>query len=153
MKNTTMEINVRGKGGALVREILSSLGVEVLSVRGTKRLGWIVYELQSTTPKYKVQPVPGYTFMSISYNAGKAGAFSKWKSIHPQTFPGLVYKPTPITKNLNTETWHDLVRAVLEAGGKAKTNKRQFDNVRDFERYCDTLGVFRIIQAERGLNK
>ena len=153
MKNTTIEINVVGKGGELVREILGALGVEVLSVRGTKRLGWIAYELQSVTPKYKIKTVSGYIFMGVNYAGGKGGALSKWRSVHPQTFPNVVYKPVVLAQTLSTETWHDVVRAVLETGAHVKTNKRQFTRVVDFERYCDTLGVFRIIQVERGLNK
>jgi hypothetical protein len=131
-------------------DVLSVSGVKVTSIQNAKRLGWVSYELSAITEKYKITPVPGYNFLGLSFSGGTK---SKWRAIHPQTFPTDVYKPVKRSYNLNTETWYDLVRRLLGAGAEVKTNRRQFKSLVLFERYCDKLGIFRIIPQERGLNK
>jgi hypothetical protein len=133
--------------------LIHSLGLEILSAKSTPRPDWIAYALHSKTPKYKIVPVPGYTFLGMNFSGGKAGARAKWKATHPQTFPSIIYRPLLLTSNLTTEVWYDVVRGLLEAGAVGvKVHKRQFTSLPRFERYCDELGVWRIIQAERGLN-
>jgi hypothetical protein len=147
-------VELIGVNDAQVKAVVDSLGIEVMDSALATRPGWIAYTLKSTTLKYKITPVPGYTFLGMNFSKGKDRATSKWKATHPQTFPEVLYKPLLRTVNLTTETWYDLVRKLLEAGARGvKANKRQFSSLTLFQRYCDDLGIWRIIQAERGLNK
>jgi hypothetical protein len=153
VKNTSIEINWGGSPADLPPSWPRSLGVEIILARATKRPGWFLYEFKSLTPKFKIKIEPGYTFMGINYAGGKYSALSKWRALHPQTFPSTMYKPIRFTYVLATETWYDVVRSLLEVGARVKSNKKQFERAAEFEKYCDTLGVYRIIQAEWGLNK
>lgn len=137
-----------------VLEIVKPLRIEVGMYHCTNRPEWTAYHLKSTTKKCKIVPVPGYIFIGVSYVHGKSKAVSKWKTLHPQTFPGEVFKPVLNTYDLTTEDWYDLVHKLFEAGAAGvKVHKKQFNSLALFERYCDEQGVWRIIQAERGLNK
>ena len=153
MRGATV-LEVRGVSDRQVQEMLDIVGVEIGFAKAAARPGWVAYTLRSTTKKRKIIPVPGYIFIGMNYAQGKAKATSKWKTLHPQTFPGEVFKPVLNTYDLTTEDWYDLVHKLFEAGAAGvKVHKKQFNSLALFERYCDEQGVWRIIQAERGLNK
>ena len=153
MRGATV-VEVRGISDPQVQEILDIVGLEIIDYFSAKRVGWVAYTLRSTTKKRKIIPVPGYIFIGMNYAQGKAKVTSKWKTLHPQTFPGEVFKSVLNTYDLTTEDWYDLVHKLFEAGATGvRVHKKQFNSLALFERHCDEQGVWRIIQAEGGLNK
>ena len=150
---TVLEVK-SGEKFANVTGIAAMLGVEIVASKLARRPGWVNYTLRSTTKKHKIIPVPGYIFIGMNYAQGKAKVTSKWKTLHPQTFPGEVFKSVLNTYDLTTEDWYDLVHKLFEAGATGvRVHKKQFNSLALFERHCDEQGVWRIIQAEGGLNK
>ena len=151
MRGATVVEVKSGEKFANVTRIAAMLGVEIVASKLARRPGWVNYTLRSNTKKHKIIIEPGYLFIGMSYFGGP---HAKWKSLHAQTFPGEITRPVLNTYNLTTEDWYDLVRKLLEAGATGvRVHKKQFKSLALFERHCDEQGVWRIIQAERGLNK